>query len=167
MKILVAYATKSGGTREMAELLLKHIPNHTVTLADVSEVTPNPAEFDYAVLGGPIRINRIHAALKKYIKAHEAALAAMPHSLFLCCAFGEQFEHYLGVAFPKSLLETAEETVYFGGELNPARQKGLDKLLTKMLRNGILESEEDELALPGLLPEHVRLLADRLRLKSL
>ena len=89
----------------------------------------------------------------------------MPHTLFLCCAFAEQFENYLMRVYPSALLESAEETVYFGGELDPSKQKGLDKILTKMIRNSILENEDDEAMLPGFLPEHVRLLADRLRAK--
>ena len=57
------------------------------------------------------------------------------------------------------------ETVYFGGDLSLSRQKGLDKLVTRMIRNSILESEDEEAVLPTLLPEHVRTLADRLRKK--
>ena len=84
---------------------------------------------------------------------------------FLCCAFADHFEHYIEAAYPPQLTESAEELCYFGGDLMPARQKGWDKLLCKMIRNGILESEEDDAALPCLLPEHVRLLADKLRKK--
>ena len=69
------------------------------------------------------------------------------------------------MAFPDALLESAEECAYFGGDLSLSRQRGWDKVLTRMLRNSILESEDEECVLPTLLPEHVRNVADRLRKK--
>lgn len=165
MKILIAYASKTGSTREMAALLGESMPNQEVVLADLGEQRPNPAEFDYIVLGAPIRFNRVHRAMRTYLAEHEACIAAMPHTLFLCCAFSDQLEHYFSVAFPRAVRESAEQCVYFGGDLSLSRQHGLAKWLTRMLRNSILESEEDGACLPCLLPEHVRLLAERLRKK--
>ena len=117
------------------------------------------------MVGGSIRINKAHKALRRYLDQYEEALVKVPHTLFLCCAFAEYLDHYFGVAFSQKLRESAEEEVYFGGDLSLSRQRGLDKLLTRMIRNSILESEEEDATLPTLLPEHVRTLADRLRKK--
>ena len=165
MKLLIAYASKSGCAREMATMLAEHLPRHEVTLCDLAKEQPDPAAFDYAVVGGSIRMNKAHKALRAYIAKCGEALVKVPHTLFLCCAFAEQLEHYFAVTFSRALRESAEQTVYFGGDLSLSRQKGLDKLLTRMIRNSILESEEEEAVLPTLLPEHVRMLADRLRKK--
>ena len=165
MKLLIAYASKSGCAREMATLLAEQLPRHEVTLCDLDKEQPDPAAFDYAVVGGSIRINKAHKALRRYLEKYEQALVKVPHTLFLCCAFAEYLDHYFGVAFPQELRESAEEEVYFGGDLSLSRQRGLDKLLTRMIRNSILESEEEDAVLPTLLPEHVRTLADRLRKK--
>ena len=108
-------------------------------------------------------MGKLHRAARSYIKAYAAVLEKTPHTLFLCCAFADQFENYIDMLFPKNLRETADEAVYFGGELNVSRQRGLDKLLVRMIRSSIIESEDDDAMLPGLLPEHVRMLADRLR----
>ena len=108
----------------------------------------------------------MHKAMRKYLAVHAAALSALPHTLFLCCAFPDQFDHYLGVAFPRTLIDSAEDAVYFGGDLSLSRRRGLEKIICRMLRNAIKEGEdEDDLVLPGPMPEHVRLLADRLRKK--
>lgn len=165
MKILIAYAGKTGSSASMAALLAESLPRHEVTLADLAVVAPSPLDFDYVVLGGAIRMGKLYPAARKYLKQYEAALAACPHTLFLCCAFAEQFENYLEMVFPTSVLESAEDALYFGGELNVAKHRGVDKWLVKLIRNSILESEEDDAALPGLLPEHVRQLADRLKQK--
>ena len=165
MKLLIAYAGKTGSAAEMAALLGEHIPNHEVTLCDLDCEQPDPTAFDYVVLGGSIRYNRVRKSLRGYIERYTPVLVKKPHTLFLCCAFSEQLEHYFAVAFPRELRESAESMEYFGGDLSLARQHGLERWMTRMLRNSILESEEENAVLPTLLPEHVRLLADRLRKK--
>lgn len=165
MNILIAYATKSGTSKQAAELLAAGLTNHEVTLSDLSETTPIPGDFDYVVLGGSIRMGKAHRALRKYLSLFGKALEAVPHTLFLCCGIPHQFENYLEMVYPASLLESAEEALYFGGELDVSKQRGLDKLITRMMRSSIQASEDDEAMLPGFLPEHVRMLADRLRVK--
>ena len=168
MRILIAYATKTGTCKQAAEQLAEQLPNHTVTLADLAETTPVLGDFDYIVLGGPIRLNKAHKALRHFLKEKDAELCAVPHTVFLCCAFPEQFENYLEMTYSAALLESADDAMYFGGELDLSKQKGfLDRMITKMLRNAIRESEDDEAMMPGYLPEHVRLLADRLRIYDL
>ena len=149
----------------MAELLAAELSRHEVTLVDLAAERPDPSQFDYVVLGTSIRMNRPIRSVRRYIEKQEKALCTVPHTLFLCCAFPDQFEHYLGVAYTRALIDTAEECLYFGGDLTLSRQRGLDKLLTRMIRNSILESEEEDAVLPTLLPEHVRTLADYLRKK--
>ena len=163
MRILIAYATKTGASREMCVLLASLLPNHEVTVADLSETAPSPLAFDYVVLGSPVRMGKLHRAARAYLKAHGDALARVAHTLFLCCAFADQFENYAEMLYPRKVLESADEVLYFGGELNLSRQRGFDKFLVRMMRSAIRDSEDDEAMLPGLLPEHVRLLADRLR----
>ena len=169
MNILVAYASKSGTTKEAAELLAQGLTCHAVTLADLSETTPVPGDFEYIVLGGPIRMGKAHKALRRYLSRFDAELCAVPHTLFLCCSIPHQFEHYAEHTYSRELLQSAEEVLYFGGELNPSKQKGFDKLIVRMIRSSIEQSadeEDDEDAvLPGLLPEHIRMLCDRLRAK--
>ena len=167
MNILIAYASKSGTARQAAEMLADLLTSHTVTLADLEKTSPVPGDFDYIVLGGPIRMGKAHKALKSYLSRFDAELCAVPHTLFLCCSIAHQFEYYTEHTFSLELRQSADEAVYFGGELDPAKQRGLDKLITRMIRSSIEQSmdEDEEAMLPGLLPEHIRMLADRLRLK--
>ena len=162
MKILIAYASKSGTAKAAAELLATHLKNHEVTVTDLEKNDPVLGDFDYIVLGGPIRMGKAHKALRRFLKGRERELCDMPHTLFLCCGIPEQFENYLERTYSAALLESAEEAVYFGGELDVAKQRGFDRWVARMIRNAIRDSEDDEAGLPGLLPEHVRMLADRL-----
>ena len=147
----------------MCELLATHLPHHDVVLCDLVAEPVSPEGFDYIVFGGAVRFGKLHRAARTYLREHAAVLTSTPHTLFLCCAFAEQFENYAEMVFGQAVLESADEAVYFGGELNVSRQRGFDKLFARMLRTSIMESEDDEAMLPGLLPEHVRMLADRLR----
>ena len=165
MKILIAYTTKTGTTKEAAELLASLLPRCEVSVCDVKSESPDPTGFDYVVLGCPVRMARADKAMRAYLKKWGQVIARIPHTLYLCCAVADQFENYLEFIYPKALLESAEHTCYFGGTLDLSRQKGLDKLLVRMMRNAVRESEDNDAALPGFLPEHVRLLADSLRQK--
>ena len=165
MKLLIAYAGKSGTAKKAAEELAAALPHHAVTLADLAVEQPDPAAFDYAVVGGSIRMGKAYRPLRRYLSAYGRALADMPHALFLCCAFPDQLEHYQAITFPAALRESAEHQMYFGGELDVSKQKGIDRLLTRMMRSAIQNDEDGELTLPGYLPEHVRLLSDALRKK--
>ena len=64
MKILIAYASKSGTARAAAELLATHLKNHEVTVTDLEKNDPVLGDFDYIVLGGPIRMGKAHKALR-------------------------------------------------------------------------------------------------------
>ena len=163
MRILIAYAGKSGTSEAACQLLAQGLPNHDVTLADLTKTVPVPGDFDYIVLGGAIRMGKAHKALRRYLSAQEQEICKIPHTLFLCCGIPEQFENYLLRTYTAELMESAEEYVYFGGDLDVSKQRGIDRLIARMIRNAIRESEEDEAGLPGILPEHVRMLADRLR----
>jgi menaquinone-dependent protoporphyrinogen IX oxidase len=165
MRILIAYASKSGTTRAAAELLAGLLTNHDTVLADLAKSTPDPTDFDYAVLATPVRFSRPHRAMRAYLSRYAKALAALPHTLCLCCAFEHQFDFYLTRCYPELLRESAEEAVYCGGDLDPSKQRGWDKIFTRMVRNAIENDEGTDEVLPGFLPEHVRILADRLRQK--
>ena len=165
MKILIAYAGKSGTAQKGAELLASMLQNHAVTVADLDKTDPVLGDFDYIVLGGSVRMGKAHKALRRYLAAHTDALCKVPHTLFLCCGFADQFENYLESTFDASILDSADDAVYFGGELDVSKQRGFDKILARIMRGAIRDSEEDEVILPGFLPEHVRVLADRLRVK--
>jgi len=163
MKLLIAYAGKTGGSADMCALLASLLPSHAATVCDLSKTDPVLGDYDYIVFGGAVRFSKLCRPARRFLRAHEAEIAALPHTLFLTCAFADQFENYVDMIFPASVRDTAEHTVYFGGELDPRKAGGLDRILIRAARNRILESEDRDAALPGLLPEHVRMLADALR----
>ena len=75
MKILIAYATKTGTTRECAERLAGHFEFHDVTLADLEQETPDLSAFDAVVIGSNVRANKIHKKVKQFLEDNAARLA--------------------------------------------------------------------------------------------
>ena len=163
MKLLIAYAGKTGGSAEMCALLASLLKNHAVTVCDLSKNDPVPGDYDYVVFGGAVRFAKLCRPAGRFLRAHEAEIVAMPHTLFLTCGFAEQFPNYADMIFSARLRETAEDVLYFGGELDPKKARGFDRLILRAARSHIRDSEDGDATLPGLLPEHVRMLADKLR----
>lgn len=83
-KILVAYATHAGSTREVAEAIAAELRTHGL------ECDLQPArdvrsldKYSAVVLGAPLYIFRLLGDAKKFLKRHSAALAAKPIAIFV------------------------------------------------------------------------------------
>ena len=67
MKIFIAYESPAGGTRKMAELLGSLLPAESAALFDLRKEMPNPADFDFAVVGGPVYMGRLTGRLRRFL----------------------------------------------------------------------------------------------------
>lgn len=168
MKILIAYATKSGTTEKCAEMLadaLRMPQNITLVDANAQDI-PSPSEFDAVVLGSSVIRSKISRKIKAYIKEHGEELSAMLFGVFLCCGIPSEFDDYAKEQLPRDLYVSLGVS-YFGGELDPKKHKGLDKLIVKSMRREIVEHDfEDGLykdSLPSLQPEQISAYAERMR----
>ncbi len=168
MKIAIIYATKGGTTRTCAELLAKELKNHEVTLLDLAEGEPSLTHFDCLVLGFPIRMGKAYRPARKYLKKNQDVLLAHRTAYFLCCGFIDCFEDYAAHCIPEVLREGAEAVVCLGGSLDPAKVKGLDRMVVKMVRNHILGGGDNadqrrDMALPTVMENNIAQLADKIK----
>lgn len=171
MNILIVYTTKSGVTRECAEQLASLFSNHTVELVDLGEHEPDPDAFDLVAIGAPVRYGRIDKRAVQFVKKNGDVLKAKKFGLFCCCGFPDAAEECFLRSYPRELLDASVANMAFGGEMDPARVRGLDRLITKAVLRSIDKNNRDEdrdrdIALPAILPENIRTFADGLR-KSL
>jgi hypothetical protein len=71
----------------------------------------------------------------------------------------ERYEYYRDVLFPKDLLNSAEEILYFGGTLRLDGHSFWERRVIRSIRAHIMESEIDDgeytPSLPGILPENI------------
>ncbi|MBQ9784673.1 MAG: hypothetical protein IJW29_04150 [Clostridia bacterium] len=169
MKILIAYASKTGTVRECVERLTTALKGLDVTVADLDKETPSPADFDLIVAGASVRFGRLLPSARRFLQASKDVLLTKPLCLFLCCGIAHEYEYYREVVFPRELRDAAEHSVYFGGRLSTDGLGFFEKLLVRHLRTSIAESEIEDgeytPSLPGILPENVDRLASLIRTK--
>ena len=169
MKILIIYATSGGVSRKCAEILRDKFLSDAfeVTLCDIHDTPPPPDGFDVAVIGGSIRMGKINKKLRHYLKTHVSTLNDRHTALFLCCGYTENFDDYVALNFPQSIVPTLGIHC-FGGELKPEKLKGFDKFIVKMVRASILDEDFENpdptrSPLPEIVPENIWRLADNIR----
>lgn len=83
MKTLVAYGTKKGSTREVAEKVAETLREQglDIDLRPASEVK-DLGSYAAVVLGGSIYMGRLHPDIKALLKRHRGELAKLPVAVF-------------------------------------------------------------------------------------
>jgi menaquinone-dependent protoporphyrinogen oxidase len=126
--ILVAYATKHGSTREVAEWVAETLRAHglrteTAAAADVNTLEP----YDGVVLGGALYMGRLHADARSFLRRHRLDLGRLSCAIF---ALGPGTSDEADLARSRSQLHSALAKVpevkpialaVFGGVVVPER----------------------------------------------
>ena len=169
MRILIVYMSHTGTVRDCVDLLKKELNSHEVDLCDLSERVLLPEGYDAVVLGGYIHSGKLPPELAQYLKSFEEALLKTRLGLFLCCGFTDKSDEYFIKNFQKSLRDHAFAVMPLGGRLRSSDAKSiLDKLIIWYMRSNISRSEdhlegEFRRVLPGILPDQIGLLAQKLK----
>ena len=167
MKIAIIYTTTGGTTHECADALARELERHDVTVADMEQNT-NFSDFDFIVIGFPIRMGKASKRARRFFKDNAVALAESRVGYFMCCGFVDCFEEYKQKVIPRELAEKAFEISCFGGSLEPSRFRGIDKLVVKAVRSEILGGGEngdarEDMSLPTIMDENIAQFADRIK----
>ena len=82
-RVLVAYGTKAGSTREVAECVAAHLRRrfYSTDLAPANAVA-DLDKYDGVVLGGSIYMGRWHPDARRFLKRHREALTRLPFAVF-------------------------------------------------------------------------------------
>ncbi|HHY46533.1 MAG TPA: hypothetical protein GX506_04445 [Firmicutes bacterium] len=85
-KILVAYASWTGSTGEVAEAIGQALHNG-ITQVDVlpARAVTDISPYRAVVLGTPVHAGRIHADVLAFLKVHHKALSKVPVAYFVVC----------------------------------------------------------------------------------
>ena len=161
MKILIAYSSKTGTAKKCAELLSTELKNHNVSVVDLSNNAPDPSDFDISVIGGSIRMGKLDKRTKAYISENKEKLMQETAFYFICNGFHDETETYFKKNFSREILSAAQFYDSFGGEMRIADQKGLDKLILKMVISA--NEEEDDFVFPTILTEAIGRFAQKIK----
>jgi menaquinone-dependent protoporphyrinogen oxidase len=127
-RILVAYATKHGSTREVAEAVAAtlHRPGLPVDTKAAAEVDGLDG-YTGVVLGGALYTGRLHRDARRFLRRLRSALAGLPLAVF---AMGPRTADPDEVAQTRAQLDRALSAVpevepvsvaIFGGVLDPSQ----------------------------------------------
>ncbi len=138
-KILITYASKHGGTREIAERISEQFPagQFDITLQPVESGT-SPGDFDAVILGVALYMGQWRRRAVKYLKSHIQVLADKDTWIFLSGPTGEGDPDTMleGRKVPGKLNPLVEkirprEVKTFHGALFPERMGGMEKWIIK------------------------------------
>jgi menaquinone-dependent protoporphyrinogen oxidase len=126
--VLVAYATKRGSTREVAEAIAEQLASHGLetTLSRADEVA-ELAGFDGVVLGGSLYMGRWHADARSFLKRHRTELEAVPLVVFALGPLTMEDSDAAGARkqLDRALAKTPDvepvSTAIFGGVIDPEK----------------------------------------------
>lgn len=148
MKIGIWYAGKNGTTAKCAKLVQDKLGS-----CDVFDLTKtagaSPAEYDIIIVGSNIHIGIFHGKVKKWLQQYQEVLLQKSVYYYICCGIPAQKKEYFNNNVSASLLQAAKITDTFGGEIEVASLRGLDKMIASM----IMKSETFEK--PQLLDENI------------
>jgi menaquinone-dependent protoporphyrinogen oxidase len=138
-KVLIAYASKYGATKEIAEKIGEVLKGEGLT-ADVLPVksVKNLADYQAAVIGSAVYIAQWYKPTTNFLKKNENALAAMPVWLFSTgpSGKGDPVELLKGWKYPvaqQPLIDriNPKDTAVFHGCLNTEKMSSLEKWVVK------------------------------------
>ena len=84
MNVLLAYATRNGSTREVAEAVAATLREHDaqVVLLPARAAREPVAGYDLVVLGAPLYSGRWHRDAHRFLRRHREELAGVPVAVF-------------------------------------------------------------------------------------
>ena len=114
MKIIIIYASKEGQTASIASFIANVIRqhDHEVTALAGNHLPDNFSTDDYdaAVIGGPIHMNKYPRYLQEFISTHKDWLNRVPSALFTVCMAIHSKNEQEQVAARAFGVELAEKT---------------------------------------------------------
>jgi menaquinone-dependent protoporphyrinogen oxidase len=126
MRILIAYASRHGSTREVAEAVATALVSngHEAEVRLARDVR-DPDAFDAVVLGAPLYTGRWHKDARMFVRRHGAALARLPVAVFALGPVDDVEEHWRGAQEQLDRALAGLPAIYpvdvrmFGGAIRP------------------------------------------------
>lgn len=147
-KILIAYATVSGSTAEIAETIAETLraAGEQVEVQLISRVSSLDG-FDAVVVGGPI-IWGWHQGVMIFLTRYQAALSKLPVAYFMTCANLTQTGQESALGVPV-LLDTHAVSPKRAGKYSLKEKKGLPEAFLKPVLDTVPQVKPVQVALLG------------------
>jgi menaquinone-dependent protoporphyrinogen oxidase len=141
-RVLVAFETKKGSTREIAETIAEEIraAGWDAEAVDIKD-SPNPEDYSHVIAGGPIYMGSIKG-LRSFVDGHETALKERLVGAFAAGMFfavDDEEKHASGrKALDEAIAPLApEHRGYFAGKIDPEKLSLIEKAMIKMVKSPV------------------------------
>ncbi|MGL6199380.1 MAG: flavodoxin domain-containing protein [Lachnospiraceae bacterium] len=114
MKTMIAYASKSGATKECAGLINQKL--HMCNIFDISKEAPSIDGFDTVIIGSGVRMGKLYKPVLTFIKKNEEILLSKRIAFYLCNAYPDTFQKAVEKNIPQKLIQAAVSVMSFGGK---------------------------------------------------
>ena len=135
MNVLVAYASRHGSTRDIAEAIADQlsIEGHHVTAENVGSVQ-SLFGLDAVVLGSGIYMGRWLGQARTFVDTYQAELSELPVWLFSSGPLGHRNAIAPADIEPLSLLLNIQDHVIFDGCLDLGRLGMVERMISRLVR---------------------------------
>lgn len=122
MKTLILYATKSGASRECAELLARSMPD--CVIGDFSQKSADIRSFDTIIIGSGVRMGKIYKPALNFIQHNKDLLLTKKIAVYVCNAYPATFEKVVSKNIPADIIECVIAIKSFGGKAPFSNSQG-------------------------------------------
>ena len=114
MRALILYASKSGASRECAELLWARLED--CSICDITSDLPDMEPYDTLILGSGIRMGKLYRPVRSFMRRNMNLLLTKNLAFYLCNAYPGTLQKTIEANIPKPLRDQAACMVSFGGK---------------------------------------------------
>ena len=158
MRVLIAYAGRTGTTGKAARLLADCFGE--ASLRNLLETDATPERYDAVVIGSCVRDGKIEPAVRKWLIRNEKTLSGMRKGVFLCNAFMNESQTVIRENFPEEFIEDCVVIDSFGGEVDFSKLRFSEKMA---LRKQLKHHPEMENMVPCLLTDTIAAFAEKIK----
>ncbi len=149
MKIIIAYSSKYGTTKKVAEQISQSLSNHQAEVSDFKSITSDKlAKSDFVVLGTSIHIGKSSKSFIEFCNNNIETLLSKKLGLFMCGLEKEKFAEEFAKAFPKELINHSSINLIAGGEIIYNKLNFLERIILQKMKGvttDIVELNETEI----------------------
>jgi menaquinone-dependent protoporphyrinogen oxidase len=139
-RVLVAYASKSGTTVEVAQAIAEKMVSlgHAVDLRRVDDVADHSG-YSAILVGSAVRYGKWLAQAARFVEAHRQALSAVPTAFFTVHGLAtddseESRQKREAYVAPIRLIVKPDREAFFGGRIDYARLGLVERQIARLVK---------------------------------
>lgn len=129
MSILLAYATKHGSTKEIADILSEKISSDIVKINLKNTPKPDISSYDVLIIGAPVYAGRIPKVVRNFIENYHKLLVEKKIFLYLSGMTPQDQlpENLFDLCYGEDIVSYAKSKAHLGGKFDFSKMNFFEK----------------------------------------